>query len=416
MTDFLQLISLIIIILAAAKLFGYLSTLLHQPAVLGELLIGVILGPTLINITHLPFITNTQITGLISDLGQIGVLLLMFLAGLELHVKDLTKNSKVAAAASLLGVALPVVGGFFFSRALGMTANESLFLGLTLGATSVSISAQVLIELNLLKSKVGLALLSTAIFDDVLVILLFSTVLAILTGGGSFLQIILEIDKMLLFFALSVAFGWWLLPRLARWTSKLPISQSLTTFALVILLVYGLASELIGGMAAITGTFIAGLMFARTPEKNLIQGNIHSIAYGFFVPLFFVSIGLSMDLTSLGWSTVWVILGISAIAILGKVIGVGSGARINRFSWRESLQLGVGMVARGEVSLIIAKIGLDEGFVSADGFTAVVAMILITALLTPPLLRAAFFHKSKQETDPENPPLPPDTVPEKENS
>jgi Kef-type K+ transport system membrane component KefB len=182
------------------------------------------------------------------------------------------------------------------------------------------------------------------------------------------------------------------------------------------MLIYGLSAELVGDMAAITGTFIAGLMFARTPEKAFIQENIHSIAYGFFVPLFFVSIGLSMDLTSLGVNTLWIILGITAIAILGKVIGVGGGAMMNRFTPRESLQLGVGMVARGEVSLIIAKIGLDAGFVSANIFSTIVAMILITALLTPPMLRAAFFHQHKNNSSPADPPLMPEPNPEKEMS
>jgi Kef-type K+ transport system membrane component KefB len=416
MSDFLQLITIMIIILVAAKLFGYLSTKLHQPAVLGELLIGVVLGPTLLNITHLPFITSDTIPVIISDLGQIGVLLLMFLAGLELHLKDLASNSKVAAISSVLGVALPVVLGFFAGKAFGMVPDESLFLGLAMGATSVSISAQVLIEMKLLRSKVGLALLGTAIFDDILVILLFSTVLAILTGGGGFAQIAFGIGRMILYFAIAFAVGYWLLPRLTRWTSKLPISQGVTTLAIVILLLYGLGAELIGEMAAITGTFIAGLMFSRTPEKSMIQEAVHAISYGLFVPMFFVSIGLSMDLRTLSLNTVWLIFVISAIAILGKILGAGAGAKVNRFSWRESLQLGVGMMARGEVSLIIAKVGLDEGFVSTSVFSAVVAMVLITALLTPPLLRLAFREKSKKNPEITNLSQSSESLPEKENA
>jgi Kef-type K+ transport system membrane component KefB len=157
-------------------------------------------------------------------------------------------------------------------------------------------------------------------------------------------------------------------------------------------------------------------MFSRTPEKGIIQEAVHAISYSLFVPMFFVSIGLSMDLTALSLNTVWLILAISAIAILGKMLGVGGGARINHFSWRESLQLGSGMVARGEVSLIIAKVGLDDGFISANVFSAVVAMVLVTALLTPPLLRIAFRERPEKKTINPDDPQSPDMILEKESS
>jgi Kef-type K+ transport systems, membrane components len=395
MSDFLQFAIILVLILVAAKLSGYLSTLIHQPAVFGELLVGVLLGPSLLNITHLSFITNTHLPDFISELGEIGVLLLMFLAGLELHLSDLAKNTRIAATAGILGVVLPVGLGLLFGELTGMDFNHGLFLGLTLGATSVSISAQVLIELKKIQSKVGLALLGAAVFDDVLVILLLSTFLAFLAGGSGVIEILLVFGKMLLFLALSVAFGLWGLPWLTRLTSKLPISQNVTTLAIVILLIYGLAAELLGGMAAITGAFIAGLMFARTPEKSVIESNLHALAYAFFVPIFFVSIGLSVDLRSMSLETLWIILGISVIAVLGKVIGAGGGALLNKYSWREALQLGIGMVSRGEVGLIIAKLGLDSGYLSSEVFSAIVGMILITTLVTPPLLRAAFHAENR---------------------
>jgi len=237
MNDFLQLAVLLIIILAAAKLSGYLSTLIHQPAVFGELLVGVLLGPTLLDIIGLPFITNTHIFDFIAELGELGVLLLMFMAGLELHIKDLTKNTRVAAYAGVLGVVLPVGLGLAYGELTGMDINQSLFLGLTLGATSVSISAQVLIELKQIRSKVGLALLGAAVFDDILVILLLSIFLALLGGGGNFLQILLVFGKMILYLALSAGFGLYVLPRVSRWASKLPISQNVATLAIVVLLV-----------------------------------------------------------------------------------------------------------------------------------------------------------------------------------
>ena len=395
MSDFLQLALLIVIILVAAKLSGYLSTLIHQPAVFGELLVGVLLGPSLLNITQLSFVTSTHIPDFISELGEIGVLLLMFLAGLELSIKDLAKNTRVAATAGILGVLLPVGMGLLFGELTGMDFNHGMFLGLTLGATSVSISAQVLIELKKIQSKVGLALLGSAVFDDILVILLLSIFLAFLSGGSGVGQVLFVFGKMVFFLAASAAFGIWVLPRLTRWASKLPISQNVTTLAIVIMLVYGLAAELLGGMAAITGTFIAGLMFARTPEKKLIESNLHALSYAFFVPIFFVSIGLSVNLRTMDLNTLWIIVGISVIAILGKIIGAGGGTRICKFSWRESLQLGIGMVSRGEVGLIIAKLGLDSGYLSTEIFSAIVGMILITTLVTPPMLRAAFSLDNK---------------------
>jgi Kef-type K+ transport system membrane component KefB len=413
MSDFLQFSVLLVVILVAAKLTGYLSTLIHQPAVFGELLIGVLLGPSLINILHLPFVTSMNMSDFISELGEIGVLLLMFLAGLELHINDLTKNARIASRASILGVALPVGMGYLLGRLIHMSVDQSLFLGLTLGATSVSISAQVLIELKLIKSKVGLALMSTAVLDDILVLLLFSGFLVFLSGSSGFIEILLVFGKMLLFLALSAGFGLWLLPMLTRWSSRLPISQSVATLAIVILLIYGLAAELLGGMAAITGTFIAGLMFARTPEKGIIETNLHAMAYAFFVPIFFVGVGLSVDLHSMSLNTLWLILAISVIAMVGKILGVGTGARITRFSWREALQLGIGMVSRGEVSLIIAKLGLDSGYISSEVFSAVIAMILITSLVTPPLLRAVF--RSDNPVPPLKPAAEPGSDPEKES-
>jgi len=180
------------------------------------------------------------------------------------------------------------------------------------------------------------------------------------------------------------------------------------------MLIYGLAAELLGGMAAITGTFIAGLMFARTPEKGIIETNLHSMAYAFFVPIFFVSIGLSVNLRTLDIQALWIILGITVIAILGKIIGAGGGALLSKFSWRESLQLGIGMISRGEVGLIIAKLGLDSGYLSADVFSAIVGMILITTLVTPPLLRTVF--KKDDEVSPLQPALEAEPEIKKENS
>lgn len=390
MSSFLQLALLLVVILVTAKASAYLSTRIKQPAVFGELVMGVLLGPSLFNILGWPFITAPHVGETINELGELGVLLLMFLAGLELHIKDLTRSSRVAALSGTLGVILPVGMGILFGELTGMDTNHAIFLGLTLGATSVSISAQVLIELKQLRSRVGLGLLGAAVFDDILVLLLLSTFLAFLDGGGSSMQVFWIFIKMLLFLLASSAFGIWVLPWLTQLIKKLPVSQGVTTFALVILLIYGLAAEVLGGMAAITGTFLAGLMFARTPEKEIIESNLNSMSYSFFVPIFFVSIGFNVNIRQIDLSTVWMLLGIVLIAVSGKILGAGGGALLSRFKFREALQLGIGMVSRGEVGLIIAKLGLDSNYLSEKVFSTIVVMILVTTLITPPLLRAAF--------------------------
>ncbi|NPV76819.1 MAG: cation:proton antiporter [Anaerolineae bacterium] len=390
MTPFLQLAFTITIIILAAKIAGYLSTRIGQPSVLGELIVGLFLGPSFIDLTHLFFITDKHLHEIVYELGELGVLLLMFIAGLELHISELRRNTRVSAFSGILGVVVPVGFGYGMGLILGQPSDRAFFLGLSLGATSVSISAQTLIELGALRSRVGFALLGAAVFDDILVILLLSIFLAVIGGGGGVMHILFVVLKMILFLALSAGFGLWVLPRLTRFVKKLSISQGSLSFAIVIMLVYGLAAELIGGMAAITGTFIAGLMFSRTPEKSEIEPGLRAIAYGFFVPIFFVDIGLGVNISTLGAEALWIALAISLIAILGKLIGSGIGARLGRFSWSESLQVSIGMISRGEVGLIVAQLGASQGLLDSVTFSAIVAMVIVTTLVTPPLLRSSF--------------------------
>jgi len=401
MTDFLQLAVELVIILLAAKAAGYISMRLGQPSVLGELLAGVLLGPSLINILGLSFINSMTLGDTITELSELGVLLLMFIAGLELHLNELTRNTKVSALAGTLGVLLPVGLGWGLGALFGLESEAALFLGLTLGATSVSISAQTLMELKVLRSRVGLGLLGAAVFDDVLVILLLSGFLAVVDRTGTMLGLLLILGRMAAFLGLSVAFGLWVLPRLARLAARLPISQSVLSLAIIVMLIYGVAAEALGGMAAITGAFLAGLMFARSHEKVRMESGIHALAYGLFVPIFFVSIGLSVNLRTLEAGALWLTLTVIAVAILTKFLGAGLGARLGGFSWRESWQLGAGMISRGEVGLIVASVGMQAGLVTDGEFSAIVGMVIVTTLVTPPLLRAAF-QKPRLKT-----PVPP---------
>ncbi len=389
MTAFLQLALILAILLFAAKAAGYLTTKIGQPSVLGELLIGVILGPSLINITHLPFITSHEIGAFIKEIGEIGVLLLMFLAGLELHLSELAKNRRASLLGGSLGVIIPILLGYLIGVFYEFDTAHSVFLGLTLGATSVSISAQTLIELKALRSRVGLGLLGAAVIDDMLVILFLSAFLALQSGGDA-LQILLVFVRMVAFLAASVAFGLWVLPRISKYVSQLSISQGVVTLAIIIMLLYGVAAEVFGGMAAITGAFIAGLMFSRTRQKSDIEHGLRSVAYSFFVPIFFVNIGLSVNIRELDVNALWVMLFISIAAVFGKIVGSGIGAKLGNFSWRESLQLGIGMISRGEVGLIVASVGLETDLLSSDLFSAIIGMVLITTLITPPLLRISF--------------------------
>lgn len=396
MTTFLQLAFLLSIILFCAKLAGYMSVRLGQPSVLGELLVGILLGPTFIDLLNLPFI-DPGLAHTIAELGELGVLLLMFIAGLELHLDELTRNTGVAAYSGLLGVLLPAVLGWGAGRLSGMDNAAAIFLGLTLGATSVSISAQTLMELKVLRSRVGLSLLGAAVFDDILVILSLSVFLAIEAGTGSLVGVIWILAKMILFLALSVACGLWGLPWLVHRVARLPISQGVLTLALVVMLAFGLAAELLGGMAAITGAFIAGLMMARSGEKERVEHGVHALAYGLFVPIFFVNIGLSVNARTMQTDILMFTLVIILVAILGKWVGAGAGARLGGLSLRESVQLGAGMISRGEVGLIVAGVGISEGLVSSNEFSAIVAMVLVTTLVTPPILRYLFSQKKKEK-------------------
>jgi Kef-type K+ transport system membrane component KefB len=390
MSPFLQLAIELVVILLAAKAAGYLSTRLGQPSVLGEILVGILLGPSLLDIIHLPFVRSENLAETLQTLGELGVLLLMFLAGLELHLGELTSHRRVSILASLGGLFLTLGLGWGSGRLFGLSNSGALLLGLALSATSVSIAARTLMELKILRSRMGLSLLGAAVVDDVLSLLALSVFLAFQTPDNGFANLLWIAIRMLIFFALAAAFGLWILPWLARGIGKLGISQGALTLAIITLLVYGLAAELVGGMAAIIGAFLAGLMFARTPEKSVIEHGMNSLAYGLFVPIFFISIGLSVNLRILPVNAILLILAVTLISILGKLVGAAGGARLGGLPLRESIQLGAGMVARGEVTLIIAAVGIRAGMLGEQAFSAIVAAVLFCTLLTPLLLRASF--------------------------
>jgi Kef-type K+ transport system membrane component KefB len=397
---FLELALAMAILILAAKMGGYLSFRLGQPAVLGELIVGILLGPSVIHLLNWPYFSSDELSSVIQVLAEIGVMLLMFLAGLELHLEDLFKSGKVAALAGVFGVVLPLGLGAGLGLVFQMDTISAFYLGLVLSATSVSISAQVLMELKVLRTPVGIALLGAAVFDDILVILglsVFSVVANPETGSQT--MILRMVVELLLFLGIAGAVGWFLLPWLSRRVNRLPISQGLIAFVFVIMLLYGWLAEELGHMAPITGAFLAGLFLARSPVKERIEAGIPILAYGVFVPVFFISVGLNADVRLLVGQAFWLFLSLLMIAIIGKLFGAGAGARLGGMNARDSLRLGTGMISRGEVGLIAATVGLSSGFLDETIFAAVIGVVLATTLITPLLLRRLYREKPSKSTE-----------------
>lgn len=398
--EFLNFIAALAIIIVAAKISGYISVRLGQPAVLGELLAGIILGPTFLNMlgTWPVFHEDEHLGEIIQLMAEIGVLLLMMLAGLELDLVEMLSSGKAASLSGTLGVIVPLVLGFGTAMAFGLGQTEALFMGLALSATSVSISAQTLMELKVLRTRVGLTLLGAAVFDDILVILLLSLASIFATGGGGDINsVFITLLRIVLYLGAAIVAGIYVLPRLTTWVDRLPISQGTLAFVLVTTLLFGWAAEVIGGIAAITGAFLVGLFLSRTPLRHQLESGISSIAYGFFVPIFFVSIGLAVNLRAITGSAWIFAIIISIVAILSKILGSGGGARLSGFSWLESLQLGIGMVSRGEVGLIVAAFALTSGLLSQENFSIAVFMVIIATLVTPPMLRYSFAKEAQSD-------------------
>jgi Kef-type K+ transport system membrane component KefB len=392
MLPFLQFILAIAIIITAAKVGGYLSSRLGQPAVTGELVTGLILGPSVLDFFQWPTFTDPHLGESITHLAELGVLLLMFIAGLGLHLSDLAKERKVAVMAGILGFALPLGMGFVLAIAFSLDLHQALFLGLMLAPTSIGISAQTLMELQALRGRVAVGLLGAAVVDDILVVLGISLFLAFLGGGavGGLTTGVLVLLRMILYLAAASAIGIWLVPRLSILVEKLPISQGLIAFAFVTLLLFSWSAEVLGSMASIIGAFLAGLFFARSPLKERIANGFLPLAYGVFVPIFFVNVGLSANLRQLSTGSLGLFAAVIIVAIISKVLGSGLAGRLGGLKGQEALQLGVGMIPRGEVTLIVATIGMTEGVIGMDLFSVGVGVAVVTTLLTPPLLRYAF--------------------------
>jgi Kef-type K+ transport system membrane component KefB len=418
MSETLQLFVCLVVIVVGAKLSGYLSARLGQPMVVGEILFGLLLGPTVLNFLGWGIFPHWKIGedtlrglelagvsaavieatehGLMGEtvhlLAEVGVVLLMFLAGLETDLVGMRRVGLAATSAAIGGVIMPFLGGWALSSAVGLSTGEAIFIGTILTATSVSISAQTLIELGRLRSREGMTILGAAVIDDVIGILMLSVVVAVFSTSGSAAAapVWLLAVKMIAFFVIAL-----LLAPVARWFvgrfSGLPVSEPLLAAALVAALLYAVGAEVIGGVAAITGSYLAGVILGQISLKHQLEEKTRTLVYALFVPIFFVDIGLRANLIEAFRGPLWLYgIGIVLIAVVGKVIGSGLGALLMRFSPQESLRVGVGMVSRGEVGLIVAGIGVQRGVINQDLFSIMVLMVVVSTLVTPVLLRLTF--------------------------
>ena len=399
MSTSLQILLFIALLIAAAKCAGSLATRLGLPAVLGELLAGVILGPTAINIWNMHWLSaagdsGASVASVFKVLAQVGVVILMFVAGLETDIQMAKQALKPAFWSATGGVILPMAGGYLFSRWMGFDWQQAIFIGTILTATSVTITAQTLMNLNQIRSRAGSTILGAAVIDDVMGLIVLSLVIAVSMHGGQsgtdrWHALMIPVAKMAACLIGIFVAG----PFLTRWLMKAAARMHghhmEVAAALALAFMMAFTAESFGGMAAITGSYLAGLFVASTPSHAKVIEELRAMTNSFFGPLFLMSIGLDVNAWQLGSHLVFFNV-LLLIAIAGKIVGSGLGAAFSGFNRRDSLVVGVGMIPRGEVGLITASIGFTAGLVTRDIYAQAVILVLITTLITPALLRYAF--------------------------
>jgi Kef-type K+ transport system membrane component KefB len=379
------------LILIFTKLGGIVSRRLKMPEVLGALVAGLILGPAVLGIV--------QYTDDIRLLSNLGVILLMFLAGLETDLEELKKAGLSSFAIALSGVLLPLIIGTLGARLFFPSFWEDIFVGVILTATSVSISVETLTELGKLNSRAGINILGAAVIDDVLGLILISIILSMAqasdSGAAATLPLVIACVKIVLFCAGSIAAIVFLPKVVNRFTKNIKPGRDLLTFSLAGALLAACLAEYLG-IAAITGAYICGLMLSPFIHKEYLERNVKAISSGFLSLVFFASVGIEASLDGFTSQTLLITLVMLVIAVLGKVIGCGGAARALRMSRAESVQIGVGMISRGEVALITANIGLQNHIISASVFLPTLIVVILTTVLTPALLKIVFSHKNEK--------------------
>lgn len=378
------------VILMSTKLFGLITKKVQMPQVVGALLAGVILGPAVLNV-----LSETEF---IKQLAELGVIVLMFTAGLETDVNQLKKTGKSSFIIAMFGVLIPLIGGFLIANIFnkGNDINailQNVFLGIILTATSVSITVETLKEMGKLSTKAGNAILGAAIIDDILGIIALTITTSLADPS---INVLLVLTKIIIFFIFSAICGY-----LFKWTFvKMDerYKRNLRRFvivAFVFCLLLSFIAEEFFGVADITGAFISGLVISDSNRVKYLKSRFETLSYILLSPIFFASIGIRVKLTAMTSEILIFTVLLLVIAILSKILGCGLGAKLCKYSNTEAYQIGVGMVSRGEVALIVANKGIAMGLMVPEFLGPIVIVVVITTIITPILLKIAFKEKRK---------------------
>ncbi len=375
------------IILMSTKILGLLTKKIHMPQVVGALTAGIILGPTLLNVVHE--------TDFIQKMAELGVIALMFTAGLETDIDEMKKCGKASLVIALMGILVPLIGGFLVAMAFSDTPLseitklqllQNIFIGIILTATSVSITVETLREMGKLKTPTGTAILGAAIIDDIVGIILFTIVLSLGDESVSILSVFLRIGLFFVFAAITaIAFNY-VFKRLSNYGKK----RRVPIYGMVFCLILAYVAEKFFGIADITGAYLAGIIISNVKQSDYILGKFEVMSYMLLSPIFFASIGIKTHITSLSGYILAFTGVLLVVAIVSKIIGCGLGARLTGYTKKDSLRIGVGMVSRGEVALIIAGKGATAGLMTTIFFVPLIIVVIITTLLTPILLKLVY--------------------------
>ena len=386
------------IIIVFAKLFGIAARKVKAPQVVGEIIAGLLIGPSVLG-----WVDNTAF---ISQMAEIGVILLMFSAGLGTDLKELKRTGPTAFAIACAGVFIPLVGGTVYYMLFYGTVSfsspefiEAVFVGTIMTATSVSITVETLKELGFLKSKVGTTVMAAAIIDDVIGIIVLTFVISF---RDSSIRIGTVCFRTVMFFIFSIGVGFVTYKLFQMIDRKYPHTRRIPIAGLALCFAMAYIAEDLFGIADITGAYVAGIILCSISDSDYIARKMDINSYMLFGPIFFASIGLKTDLAKFGVSLLWFSIGFVLIALVTKIIGCGLMGKICGFNLRESLICGVGMMTRGEVALIVTQKGLSVGLISPVYFSAVILLIIVSSVTTPVLLKVLFSKTPKEEIVPED--------------
>ncbi|MGO5337194.1 cation:proton antiporter [Bilifractor sp. LCP19S3_H10] len=392
--DTLSILKDIAIIIIAAKFLGLIARKLKAPQVAGEIIAGLLIGPSVFNIVQ----TNDFLTGM----AEIGVILLMFNAGLETDLDQLKKSGIKATLIACAGVAVPMaLGTLLFMCFYGFSApgtenfTRGLFIGTILAATSVSITVQALRELGKLSTEVGTTIMSAAIIDDVIGILVLTAVISLKNPKANIGLVAL---KTLLFFVFALIAGYLVYQLMKKIDSRYPHTRRIPIIGLALAFALSYVADKYFGVADITGAYCAGVILCSLNDAEYIGRKMDINSYMIFGPVFFASIGLQTNLRQLDTTILLFSAAFVVVGLVGKIIGCGAIARVCGFSGPDSLKIGVGMMTRGEVALIVAQRGLKAGMMDSRYFTSVILLIIISSIITPIALKALYAKSEKPET------------------